>query len=186
VAGTATSAAQTADVVLLMLSDSNAIHEALLHKDGVAALADTTVLQMGTIGPDESRNLATIVAAAGGEYIEAPVLGSQPEALKGTLLLMVGCQGKPEDSRAWPVLTALGHEPLRVGEARFHQITTDVLQYSPFVATTPQTLSPASTAVCCRAAQLCALQSTHLHQIASCLWPLSPAVAFIWLSRFEC
>lgn len=129
---------RAADVVLLMLSDSDAIHDALLPKEGLAALAGKTVLQMGTIGPDESRDIAAIVGAAGGDYVEAPVLGSQPEALKGTLLLMVGCAGSAEDSRAWPVLQALGSEPLRVGEVRFYQIATVEPQHSPFAGSAVQ------------------------------------------------
>ena len=37
---------------------------------------------MGTIGPNDSRSIAKDVEALGASYIEAPVLGSQPEALK--------------------------------------------------------------------------------------------------------
>ncbi len=47
--------------------------------------------------------------------MEAPVLGSQPEASKGALLIMVGSETKPEDSRAWPVLALLGKEPKHMG-----------------------------------------------------------------------
>ena len=109
-------AVAAADVVLLMLADAAAIQAALLPAGAAAALAGKTVLQMGTIGPDDSREIAAIVGAAGGTYLEAPVLGSQPEAAKGTLLVMIGCEGEAEASRAWPVLTALGEAPLRVGE----------------------------------------------------------------------
>ena len=47
--------------------------------------------------------------------LEAPVLGSQPEASKGTLLIMVGSEGDPKDSKAWPVLTMLGQDPKHMG-----------------------------------------------------------------------
>lgn len=45
--------------------------------------------------------------------MEAPVLGSQPEAEKGTLLVMVGADSDPRDSPegpVWPLLRALGPE----------------------------------------------------------------------------
>ena len=106
------------DVILLMLADAAAIHDALLSDESRRGLAGKTVLQMGTIGPDESREIAAIVKEAGGEYIEAPVLGSQPEAEKGTLLVMVGCAGDMTQTRAWPVLKALSSDPRRIGEVR--------------------------------------------------------------------
>ena len=43
------------------------------------------------------------------------MLGSQPEASKGALLIMVGSENDPQDSRAWPVLASLGKEPMHMG-----------------------------------------------------------------------
>ena len=68
-----------------------------------------------TAGPKESCDIATRIQAAGAEYLEAPVLGSQPEASKGALLIMVGSENDPQDSRAWPVLASLGKEPMHMG-----------------------------------------------------------------------
>lgn len=45
-------------------------------------------------GPAESKSLAVDVTAAGAVLIEAPVLGSQPEAEQGTLLVMVRGQSR--------------------------------------------------------------------------------------------
>ena len=42
-------------------------------------------------------------------------MGSQPEASKGSLLIMIGSEGDPKGSRAWPVLTLLGQEPKHMG-----------------------------------------------------------------------
>jgi NAD binding domain of 6-phosphogluconate dehydrogenase len=66
-------AIEAADVVLLMLADAAAIHEAVLLGDTRAKLGGKCVLQMGTIGPDESRGVRDAVIEAGGEYLEAPV-----------------------------------------------------------------------------------------------------------------
>lgn len=90
VAATAAGALLASPVAILMLADAPAIREVLFAPDALAALAGRTVVQMGTIGPDESRAFAAEVAAAGGEWVEAPVLGSIPQADSGTLQVMVG------------------------------------------------------------------------------------------------
>lgn len=70
---------------------------------------------MVSAGPKESQAIASRVQAASAEYLEAPVLGSQPEASRGTLLIMVGSETNPQDSKAWPVLTKLSQEPKHMG-----------------------------------------------------------------------
>jgi 3-hydroxyisobutyrate dehydrogenase len=45
---------------------------------------------MGTMGVNESRKLAAQVLQKNGKYLEAPVLGSKPQALSGSLLVMAG------------------------------------------------------------------------------------------------
>ena len=70
---------------------------------------------MGTIGPAESRTFAAEVAALGGEWVEAPVLGSIPQADSGTLQVMVG--GSAEQlARLEPILSRLGRDVRLVGE----------------------------------------------------------------------
>lgn len=113
----ATSAAQAitqADCTLLFLADAAAIRSVVSSADGRASIAGRTLIQMGTIGPSESRAFQKAVAEFGGEYFEAPVLGSIAEAQAGTLLLMVGgTQGQLE--RWGPVLRSLGRTPRLVG-----------------------------------------------------------------------
>ncbi|CAG9463631.1 unnamed protein product [Pedinophyceae sp. YPF-701] len=105
------------DVIVLTMADAGAIKEVLVDDDATRqTLAMRTVLQMGTIGPAESRELKKDIELAGAEYIEAPVLGSQPEASKGTLLVMVGCDREPSETRAWPVIEALGSNIQHMGE----------------------------------------------------------------------
>ncbi|KAJ9513833.1 hypothetical protein QJQ45_020911 [Haematococcus lacustris] len=142
VAQTAADAVQRSQVVLLMLADAAAIHQVLLEDAATrATLPGKSVLMMSTIGPSESKQLAGELAAAGVElYVEAPVLGSQPEAEAGTLQIMpcvlpslpsspttdttarlsfivdqAACDSDPTTSTAWPVLRALGQEPRLLG-----------------------------------------------------------------------
>ena len=81
-------AVERGEVIILTLSDAAAIEAVLFDPSVLTLLQGRTVLQMGTIGPNESRAIARRVADAGGEYLEAPVLGSIPEARSGTLIVM--------------------------------------------------------------------------------------------------
>lgn len=114
VARTAAGALLASPVAILMLADAPAIREVLFAADALAALAGRTVVQMGTIGPDESRAFAAEVAAAGGEWVEAPVLGSIPQADSGTLQVMVGGTAVQLE-RLGPLLARLGTDVRHVG-----------------------------------------------------------------------
>jgi 3-hydroxyisobutyrate dehydrogenase-like beta-hydroxyacid dehydrogenase len=103
-----------ATCIVLMLTNAQAIQEVLLSDDNRRELVGKTIIQMGTIAPSESRDLGDRIAEAGGEYLEAPVLGSIPEAQAGTLILMVG--GTPDQFDQWqPVLQCFGPEPILIG-----------------------------------------------------------------------
>lgn len=104
----------SADLTLLVLADAAAIRSVLLADGAAATLRGRTVVQMGTIGPAESVAIQQDVEAAGGDYLEAPVLGSIAEANAGTLFVMVG--GTPAQfSRLVDVLRTLSREPCLVG-----------------------------------------------------------------------
>ncbi|WP_447979488.1 NAD(P)-dependent oxidoreductase [Candidatus Nitrospira bockiana] len=100
---------------ILMLADARAIRHTLLSETAKGALKGRTLIQMGTIGPQESRALQDEVRACGGDYFECPVLGSLAEATSGRLLLMVG--GDPRQLERWgEVLRCLGPEPRHIGD----------------------------------------------------------------------
>jgi 3-hydroxyisobutyrate dehydrogenase len=105
---------QACAVVLLMLSNAQAIRELLLSEAARPHLANRVVIQMGTISPSESRSLQEEIAAAGGDYLEAPVLGSIPEAEAGKLMVMVGAS--PAQFQQWSgLLKSFGPAPILVG-----------------------------------------------------------------------
>jgi 3-hydroxyisobutyrate dehydrogenase len=78
------------DCVILMLTNAEAIKKVLLSEASKQQLSSRTVIQMSTISPQESREIHDAVVAVGGEYLEAPVLGSIPQAKAGELQVMVG------------------------------------------------------------------------------------------------
>lgn len=105
--------AASCDCLILMLTDASAIEEVVLASETVQQLSGHTLIQMATIAPRESRNLSDKLQAQGADYLEAPVLGSIPQAKSGTLQVMVG--GMQEQFEQWhPVLSHLG-TPFLVG-----------------------------------------------------------------------
>lgn len=102
------------DCIILMLTDATAIQEVLFSPEAVKQLSGRTIIQMGTIAPQESQKLQEQILAQGGDYLEAPVLGSVPQAKSGTLQVMVG--GTQEQFNQWhSTLSYLG-KPFLVGE----------------------------------------------------------------------
>lgn len=102
------------ECLILMLTNASAIRSVLLSDTSRQHLTGRTVIQMGTIAPTDSRAIRDEVVAAGGDYLEAPVLGSIPEAKAGKLIVMVG--GSAEQFQRWlELLQNFGSEPLLIG-----------------------------------------------------------------------
>lgn len=109
---------ELSDTIILMLSDADAIIE-LLHIDEPAEQRaqwqGKTLLQMATISPEQSRKIGRAVTSRGAGYLEAPVLGSIPEAIDGTLIIMAAGDKKLFDDNL-PLLKVLGNDPRYIGE----------------------------------------------------------------------
>ncbi|MFO0705264.1 MAG: NAD(P)-dependent oxidoreductase, partial [Nitrospira sp.] len=107
-------AVATTDCALLFLTDADAIRAVCFSPAAPVSLRNRTLIQMGTISPEESRAFEQTVFKAGGEYFEAPVLGSLAEAKAGTLIVMVG--GTAEQIRQWsPLFSSLTTAPHLIG-----------------------------------------------------------------------
>ena len=115
IADSPTEAIQNADCIILMLSDAAAIDRVLLSDESIRYLAKRTVIQMGTISPTESKSICDAVVKAGGEYLEAPVLGSIPQVKTGELIVMVGSTEAQFD-RYSQLLGCYSPKPMYVGE----------------------------------------------------------------------
>lgn len=111
---TPAAAIAASQLIVLMLTNAGAIQSTILSPEASPKLMGKTILQMGTIAPQESKAIAQAVQTAGGEYLEAPVLGSIPEAKAGTLIVMAGAT--PEQFKRWqPILACFGPEPKLMG-----------------------------------------------------------------------
>jgi 3-hydroxyisobutyrate dehydrogenase-like beta-hydroxyacid dehydrogenase len=115
VAATPAEAVESAEVVISILTDADAVRSAYLGEGGAAMAARGQVfVEMSTAGPDPSAFIAPQLESKGTQYIEAPVLGSLAAVESGTLVVLAaGTEAAIE--RARPVLQALG-EVRRVGE----------------------------------------------------------------------
>ena len=84
--------AEAADVVITSIPNDDALNDVASGRDGiVAGLAPgKTWIEMSTVSPWASRELAARVRAQGATMLDAPVSGSVPQAREGTLTIMVG------------------------------------------------------------------------------------------------
>jgi len=91
VADSPAQAAAGADAAFTMLADPAALREVVLGPDGLASgLAPGSVLvEMSTVGPDAIRELASRLPEGVG-LLDAPVLGSVPAVIEGSLKVLVG------------------------------------------------------------------------------------------------
>lgn len=108
--------AAAAEVVFSMVTDDAAVRAITSGPDGIlAGLARGKVyIDMSTISPQTSREVAEQVRAAGAEMLDAPVSGSIPQAENGTLAIMVG--GEEHAFRvAEPLLREVGQTVTHVG-----------------------------------------------------------------------
>ncbi len=111
VAATPADAAARADLVITMLATTEALNDVVFGPDGIAAAAPRALAQTGTVSCQDMTALAARLP--GWELLDAPVLGSVPQAVDGKLRLLAGADDAVF-ARWSPVLTHLG-EPVHVG-----------------------------------------------------------------------
>jgi 3-hydroxyisobutyrate dehydrogenase-like beta-hydroxyacid dehydrogenase len=108
--------AQAADVVFSMVTDTVALEAITRGPDGILAglRPGSVYVDMSTVSPDASRELAAAVAELDAVMLDAPVSGSVPAAEDGSLAIMVG--GDPGAFvRVEPLLHQLGKSVTHVG-----------------------------------------------------------------------
>ncbi|QSZ60450.1 NAD(P)-dependent oxidoreductase [Rhizobium sp. ZX09] len=91
-ASTAAEAASVSDVVILSLNSPKIVRIAVFGKDGVAAGAKpgTLIIDMSSIDPEATKELAADAAEKGLRWVDSPLSGGAPKALVGQLTLMAG------------------------------------------------------------------------------------------------
>jgi 3-hydroxyisobutyrate dehydrogenase-like beta-hydroxyacid dehydrogenase len=109
--------AEAATVIFSMVADDAALDAVTSGSDGIlAGLSSRKVyVDMSTVSPQTSRELAKRVRSRGARMLDAPVSGSVPAAGDGSLTIMVGGDQEAFD-RVAPLLRELGRTVTRVGE----------------------------------------------------------------------
>ncbi len=112
-------AVEQCDVIIEMLSHYAAIEDVFFREmpdAGAGIWKGKTLLQMSTISADESLLIKDKMESAGGEYVEAPVLGGVAKAEAGQLLILVG--GSKRQAEKWDALLShLGENRYFIGDA---------------------------------------------------------------------
>lgn len=108
---------ESCDVVLTMLPNSPQVKAVMLGEDGVAAhmKAGQIFVDMSSINPVASKEIAAVLAEKGVEMLDAPVSGGEPKAIDGTLSFMVGGKQEVFDT-CKPLLETMGASVVRCGD----------------------------------------------------------------------
>jgi 2-hydroxy-3-oxopropionate reductase len=109
--------AQQCRIIVTMLPNSPHVKDVVLGRNGIidGAKPGTLLIDMSSIAPLASQEIAGGLAAKGIRMLDAPVSGGEPKAIEGTLSIMVG--GKAEDfAEAEPILRAMGSSAVLVGD----------------------------------------------------------------------
>jgi 2-hydroxy-3-oxopropionate reductase len=116
--------AARSDLIITMLPNSPHVKEAVLGKGGVieGIKKGSIVVDMSSIAPLVSKEIAAALAKKGVEMLDAPVSGGEPKAIDATLAIMVG--GKPEVfEKVKDVLLTMGSSAVLCGDIGSGNIT---------------------------------------------------------------
>ena len=114
--GSPQAVAELSDVVITMLPDSPHVRAVVTGENGVlaGAKAGTLVIDMSTISPVVTQEVAQAAHVRSVRILDAPVSGGDVGAQQGTLSIMVG--GSTEDfAQAKPIFEVLGKTIVHVG-----------------------------------------------------------------------
>lgn len=109
--------ANVSDVIITMLPNNEIVKSVILDESGIIHGAKTgaIVVDMSSISPVVSKEIAARLKESGLHMLDAPVSGGEPKAIDGTLAIMAGGD---EDifKQVEPVLACMGKDITRVGD----------------------------------------------------------------------
>ena len=116
--------AAKADVVVSIVTDTPDVQQVLLGENGVnnTIAQDAVVIDMSTISPTATREMARLIQEKGASMLDAPVSGGEGGAIAGTLSIMVGGE-EAVFNRCLPIFETLGKNIVHVGQSGAGQLT---------------------------------------------------------------
>jgi len=112
------------EIIVTMLPNSPHVRQVVLGDKGIieGAKAGTVVIDMSSIAPLVSREVAAKLAEKGVEMLDAPVSGGEPKAIDGTLSVMVG--GKQAVfEKCFPIMKAMAGSVVLTGDIGAGNVT---------------------------------------------------------------
>ena len=123
-AASAAEVAAASDVTITMLPDTSDVELVLTGAGGVldGVAAGALVIDMSSIDPAPTREMAEVFAAREVSMLDAPVSGGERGAVDGTLSIMIGGDADAV-ARAMPIFEVLGATIVHVGPSGAGQVT---------------------------------------------------------------
>ncbi|TDF95573.1 2-hydroxy-3-oxopropionate reductase [Paenibacillus piri] len=117
-AGSPKEVAERAEIIFTMVPNSSHVREVVLGKNGIVqgAKPGSIIVDMSSITPVASRDIASEAAKFGIDMLDAPVSGGEPKAIDGTLAIMVGGKQDVFDS-VKEALACMGKDVTLVGDS---------------------------------------------------------------------
>jgi len=124
VAETPKDVAMQCSIIITMLPNSPQVKDVVLGENGIieGVKPESVVVDMSSIAPLVSREVAAKLAEKGVEMLDAPVSGGEPKAIDGTLSVMVG--GKKEVfDKCYDIMKAMAGSVVLTGDIGAGNIT---------------------------------------------------------------
>lgn len=104
------------DIIITCVSDTPDVEQVILGENGIihGAAAGSLVIDMSTISPQATLEIAKQLNAKGVQMLDAPISGGSEGAAKGTLSIMIG-GAEADVARAMPAFQAMGKTITHVG-----------------------------------------------------------------------
>ena len=108
--------ASSSDVIFTMISDDKAFEEVALSDDGIIANSNehVTLIDMSTVSPAISANVAEAAAKKHIDYLRAPVNGTVMQAEAGSLVILCSGQETAHED-CLPLMEILGNKIFYIG-----------------------------------------------------------------------
>lgn len=123
-ADTPKAVAEQTDIIITMLPNSPHVKQVVLGENGVieGAKKGAVVIDMSSIAPLVSREVAGKLAEKGIDMLDAPVSGGEPKAIDGTLSVMVGGRKEIFD-KCYPIIEVMAGSVVLVGDIGAGNVT---------------------------------------------------------------
>jgi len=117
IAGSPKEVAEQSDIIITIVSDSPDVEEVVLGESGIihGIQPGSVLIDMSTISPAVTKNIADQLKEKGVDMLDAPVSGGDSGAKAGTLAIMVGGDGTVLE-RCMPILQTMGKTITHVGD----------------------------------------------------------------------